>query len=131
MTKYGFLAALPFLALGAPAFAQQQPVLSSVPAVVDGAPTSVPAAVAIHTDPLTGDRIATLVLPPAPGVIAPSEPSADAVWEPGHYEWSRRTATYVWLPSHYIEQTPVGATWIAGHWQERPGHWIWVDGHWD
>jgi WXXGXW repeat (2 copies) len=129
MTKYGFLAAVPVLALGAPAFAQLQPVVSYPPPVIESAPPATTAPIGLRTDPITGDGIATLVLPPAAAVITPSTPPADATWVPGHYEWSSDALNDGWLPDRYVEQT--GATWIAGHWEERPDRWIWVDGRWD
>jgi len=129
MTKYGFLAAVPVLAFGAPAFAQLQPVVSYPPAVIESAPTPTTASVVLHTDPITGNRVATVVLPPTAAVITPATPPADAVWVPGHYDWSPDTLTYVWAPGHYVART--GATWVAGHWNERPDRWVWVDGYWD
>ena len=129
MTKYGFLAAVPVLALGAPAFAQQQPVVSYPPAVIESAPAPTTAPVVVDTDPITGNRVATLVLPPTTAVVTPDTPPAAAIWVPGHYDWSPTALTYVWLPGRYVERT--GATWVAGHWKQGPDRWVWVDGYWD
>jgi hypothetical protein len=133
MTRYAFLtAAMPVLAFAAPAFAQAPTVISPAPAVVDSAPTSVPGTVAVQTDPLTGDRIATVVLPPSPTVVAPSAPDEAMVWQPGHYQWSPDALTYVWRSGRYVAQAPQeAATWVAGHWEQGPDRWVWIDGHWD
>jgi hypothetical protein len=138
MTKYGFLAALPALALATPAFAQLQPVDLVGPVAVEPAPVVASSAppLTIHTDPLTGDRVATMVLPPAvpPAIVTTPTtiaPDSKLAWVSGHYDWSNAYQNYEWTAGHFVERPSISATWVAGHWEQRPNHWLWIDGRWD
>src|SRR5581483_1520869 len=124
MTRYAVLAAVPALALGAPAFADELPI-ADPPAPVAPAPAVQvqPPPVTMHTDPATGQTVATMVLP--------TVPSPGFVWIPGHYNWDPDRHTYVWLVGQYVQRPRENAHWVDGRWQLQPDGWVWVDGHWE
>src|SRR5579884_3990485 len=118
MTRYAVLAAVPALAV------QVQPP-----------------PVTMHTDPATGQTVATMVLPtapaptqpppPQPAALVPTVPSPGFVWIPGHYNWDPDRHTYVWLVGQYVQRPRENAHWVDGRWQLQPDGLVWVDGHWE
>ncbi|HVC51745.1 MAG TPA: hypothetical protein VND87_06960 [Stellaceae bacterium] len=158
MTRYGMLAAIPALALCAPAFAQMPPPAmtltpppgSSVPmppypmpppprAVAPGAgPTDTPS-VAVRTDPATGATVETITLPPGTRPPPPGEgrgaitlaATPNFVWVPGHYNWDPAESKYVWLIGQYIQASRPDAHWVGGHWQLAGSQYAWIDGHFE
>jgi len=61
---------------------------------------------------------------------APGEAREGQTWIAGHYVWDLRQQRYIWYPGHWAEAPFAGATWVAGHWERRPGGWVWVSGYW-
>jgi hypothetical protein len=67
--------------------------------------------------------------PPPPRVeTPPPAPSAQMVWQPGHWFWSG--TRYDWLPGHYVESPSANAYWMPGYWQQGPNGWVWIEGRW-
>ncbi len=142
MTRYAVLAAVPALALGAPAFADELPIADPPEPVAPAPAVQVqPPPVTMHTDPATGQTVATMVLPtapaptqpppPQPAALVPTVPSPGFVWIPGHYNWDPDRYTYVWLVGQYVQRPRENAHWVDGRWQLQPYGWVWVDGHWE
>jgi hypothetical protein len=96
--RIGFLAVPAFVLLSATAMAQSTVVI---------APAAPPA-------------IREEVVPPAP--------TADVVWQPGHWSWSG--SQYVWVNGVYVARPRPQVAWVPGHWDQSPNGWAWVDGYW-
>lgn len=58
------------------------------------------------------------------------QPSGNAVWVRGHYEYSGDGRSYQWVPGHW-ETPPAGArSYVAGHWEQQAQGYVWVPGSW-
>ncbi|MGH7095796.1 MAG: hypothetical protein ACREFB_19985 [Stellaceae bacterium] len=144
MTRFGLLAAMPALALCAPAFAQvPPPPMPPTPPPVASMPmppyaTRAPS-VAVRTDPATGATIETLTLPPGTRPPPPGEgrgtitlaSTPDFIWVPGHYNWDPAERQYVWLIGQYMQASRPEAHWVGGRWQLAGTQYLWIDGHFE
>ena len=90
----------------------------------------------IGTAPVAQTRIELAQLqapaypPPAPQAEMPPPASSPSyVWEPGRWSWDG--LQYSWEPGKYVERPTVSATFVPGHWEQRPAGWVWVQDHWD
>ncbi len=64
----------------------------------------------------------------APYEQVPPRPSMNAVWIPGHYNYTG--STYVWESGRW-EVPPSGASsWVQPNWQPTNGGYVYVRGHW-
>jgi WXXGXW repeat (2 copies) len=89
-------------------------------AEVTAAPSVAPGAAAI---------LAAFPPPPKRAEIPPPAPSAQALWDCGHWSWSGER--YVWIPGRYIERPDPHANWLPGYWQQQEaGGWAWTEGRW-
>lgn len=95
------------------------PVLADAPISLDGAgPLTQIAQAQMPTFP-----------PPAPQPeYPPPAPSPTYVWQPGHWWWNG--VQYVWAAGNYVERLSASASYVAGHWEQRPTGWVWVEDHW-
>lgn len=85
--------------------------------------------VVVTPAPTTTHVVVARPAPPAPRVeVQPPAPDAQAVWDPGHWNWDG--TQYVWVSGHYIERPNVAMHWEPGHWLSENGSWVWMDGHW-
>ncbi len=64
--------------------------------------------------------------PPPETETPPPAPAPTYVWEPGHWYWNG--AQYHWQQGRYIAKPTTTATYIPGHWEQRPEGWLWVGG---
>ncbi|PZP47220.1 MAG: hypothetical protein DI601_04460 [Azospirillum brasilense] len=59
----------------------------------------------------------------------PRPPSAEYVWQPGHWQWDG--VAYRWEPGHYVLRHVVGGgAWRHGEWVWTRGGWAWEPGGW-
>jgi WXXGXW repeat (2 copies) len=67
--------------------------------------------------------------PPKRAEIPPLAPSADSLWEGGHWNWNG--SKYLWTPGSYLQRPTPTANRMPGYWeQDSSGGWIWTEGHW-
>jgi hypothetical protein len=68
--------------------------------------------------------------PPAPEAeTPPPPPSPTYVWDPGHWRWDG--AQFSWEGGKYVEKPMVSASFVPGHWEQRPDGWAWVPSQWN
>ena len=68
--------------------------------------------------------------PPAPQPeFPPPAPSPTYVWQAGHWSWNG--VQYYWEPGKYVERPTASASYVPGHWEQRPSGWVWVEGRWE
>jgi hypothetical protein len=104
------------------------PVVLGITACAAPQTTSLEAAVGSMGKPQTAIIVAASP-PPAKRVeIPPPAPSAQALWDHGHWSWNG--ARYVWTPGRYIERPRPDANWLPGYWQQEAEGWVWVEGRW-
>ena len=67
--------------------------------------------------------------PPPPlraEAVVETQPSPDAVWCPGHYEWN---GTWVWIPGRW-ERNRAGYVWVAPVAHQQGGGLVYHPGYW-
>jgi WXXGXW repeat (2 copies) len=139
--KILLLAGATVLVSSIPAFAQNSPTLAPGSTGPVGAASMI-LAQALPPGPPPG--VAAPAPAPAPGptvVIAPNAPpppeaetpppppSPTYVWDPGHWQWDG--TQFSWDGGKYIEKPAVSASFVPGHWEQRPDGWAWVPSEWN
>lgn len=67
--------------------------------------------------------------PPPPVVEHPwAAPSPNAVWIPGHYEWTGNQ--YVWVSGYYSYPPQPGFVWVPERYEHRDGVFYFHAGSW-
>ncbi len=66
--------------------------------------------------------------PPKRAEIPPAPPSADVLWQVGHWKWGG--SKYVWTPGSYIRRPSPTANWLPGYWVQDASGWVWTEGRW-
>ena len=59
----------------------------------------------------------------------PKNTTANAVWIPGYWSWSKIYDRYVWLSGTW-RLAPPGHEWIHGKWKKFDEGWVWLSGFW-
>jgi hypothetical protein len=82
--------------------------------------------------PGTGGNVTSVVAPypppPKHAEIPPPAPTADSLWQCGHWTWNGMK--YLWSPGTYLQRPTPTANWMPGYWEQDAGGWIWTEGHW-
>ena len=82
--------------------------------------------------PRTSGNVAAIVAPypppPKRAEIPPTAPTADSLWQCGHWTWNGMK--YRWTPGTYLQRPTPTANWMPGYWEQDAGGWIWTEGHW-
>jgi hypothetical protein len=67
-------------------------------------------------------------IPPPRYEVVPPPPSAQYIWQPGHWHWDGYR--YAWVGGHYVIRQPHYAAYVPGRWEHHGPNWVWVPAHW-
>ena len=84
-------------------------------------------------EPTYGGAYSVQTIPPSPvsepQEYPPPQPSANAVWIRGHYEYTG--SGYQWQPGRWEVPPPGARTWVQPTWQPAArGGYVYTRGHW-
>lgn len=78
----------------------------------------------------TDDAVRLTQAPPAnPGEPGARQPSAQAVWIPGYWDYDASTSRFAWVSGTW-RVPPPGRTWVQGTWARDDRGWYRVPGFW-
>lgn len=68
--------------------------------------------------------------PPPQAEYVPPQPTPDAVWITGHWEFDGPSARYVWIRGCWVVPPGYGEYWVRPHWAYRDGGYVYIRGYW-